>query len=454
MTQVPLPTGFQGLDDQPRLKENLINLFNTGSGLIRTPSLDLFSSGRGLCRGAGLFKDEAYFASGSRFIRINADGSVDDLGDITGGDRATMAVTANELVIVIRNGGTYLWDGTTFTDISSNPNFVPFQDVSVINQRAIYVPLDGSPVVFSEVNDLSTILAGNFIDAQLLPDKNEGCINYRNNEYILGAQSIEVFRPTSNPDIPIQRDESASVFDTGYVAGKALYADTFGFLGRLRNGSYGFHLMGQGTAPRISNPAVEEILNEQYTLDELDDCIGMRYKWKGYEVLTFSLKNDTFCYMGGNWFFQESFIQGAGVDNPWRGIHLVNAYGVYLIGDRFGQNIGKFVDGQEDYGVALEREITTFVRAPRDDYFTISTVTWDCLTGKGNNTTDTIGVSVSRDGIVYGPSIWRGLGDIGAYQLQVRWVVPGGFGSYENFMGLRTRITASVDFSADALQVT
>jgi hypothetical protein len=454
MTNVPLPTGFKGLDDQPRLRENLINLFNTGSGLIRTPALDLFASGRGVCRGAGLFQEEAYFASGDRLIKVEQDGTVVDYGDISGGDRVTMAATSTELAIVARGGRSFVFDGTTLTDTTGNPNFVPFQDVSILNQRAIYVPTDGSPIRYSEVNALDTIAAANFIDAQLLPDKNVGCINYRNNEYILGAQSIEVFRPTTNPDIAIQRDESASVFDAGYVAGKVLYSDTFAFLGRLRNGSYGFHVMGQGSAPRISNPPVEEILNEFYSLDQLDDCIGTRYKWKGYEVLSFSLEFHTFCYMGGDWFFQESFIGGPNPNNAWRGLHLVNAYGRYLIGDRFGQNIGLLVDGKQDYEEDIEREIITFVRSPRGDYFTIHTLTWDCLVGVGSNDTDTLGISVSRDGKVYGPELWLGLGDVGQYQKRVRWVVPGGFGTYENFMGLRTRITASVDFSADALQVT
>ncbi len=451
MAAVPLPTGFQGLDDQPRFRENLINLFNTGSGLIRTPSLDLFASGRGVCRGAGLFQDEAYFASGTKLIKVEADGNVVEIGDINGGDRVQMAATANELTIVARGGNGYVWDGSTLTQIVTN--FLPSSDVAILNQRAFYVPTDGSPVFFSEVNDLGNIQAGSFIDAQLLPDKNVGDINYRNNLYILGAQSIEIFRPTTNPDLPILRDESASVYDAGYVAGKVLYADTFAFLGRLRNGSYGFHTMGQGRAPRVSNPAVEEILNEQYTLDELDDCIGMRYKWKGYEVLVFSLVKHTFCFMNGNWFFQESFINGPLVDNPWRGLHLVNAYGFYIIGDRFGQNIGTMVDGRQDYGEDIEREITTFVRSPRGSYFTVSTVTWDCLVGTGSNDTDTISLSVSQDGVIYGPKVPIGLGDLGSRRLQMRWVIPGGFGTYENYMGLRTRITAPVDFSADALQV-
>lgn len=453
MTAVPLPLGFNGLDDQPRLRENLINLFNIGTGLIRTPSIDVFANGHGLCRGQGLFQDEAYFCSGDRFIRVNADGTVDDIGAMSGGDTVIMESTANEMVIVARGGDSFIWDGTTLTTTTANPNFVVFRDVAVINQRAFYVPLDGGPVLFSEVNDMGTINAANFIDAQLLPDNNIGNINYRNNMYVMGAQSIEAFRPTGNADLPILRDEAASIFDTGYVAGKTLFADTFGFLGRLRNGSYGFHVMGQGKCPRISNGPIEEILNEKYNLDELTNCVGMRYKWKGHEVMVFSLLNHAFCYSNGNWFFQESGIGGPNPNSSWRGYHLLNAYGVYLIGDKFGNSIGKLVDGTEDYGQKIEREITTFVRMPVDTNFTISTVAWDCLTGTGVDADDKIGISVSSDGMLYGPSLWKGLGDLGDYRKQVRWVVPGGFGTYANFMGIRTRVTAAVDFSADALEV-
>ena len=79
----------------------------------------------------------------------------------------------------------------------------------------------------------------------------------------------------------------------------------------------------------------------------------------------------------------------------------------------------------------------------------------DCLTGQ-DTPEGTIGLTVSDDGRVWQTdnTIWRGLGEIGAYQQQVAWVgLPGGLGSYESFAGLRIRSTANVDFSAEALDV-
>ena len=40
MPAIPLPTGFTSVTDFPRLRETLVNLFNVGSGLMRTPGIE------------------------------------------------------------------------------------------------------------------------------------------------------------------------------------------------------------------------------------------------------------------------------------------------------------------------------------------------------------------------------------------------------------------------------
>ena len=63
--------------------------------------------------------------------------------------------------------------------------------------------------------------------------------------------------------------------------------------------------MGSGEAVRISNPAVDEILNDTYTLAELQTCIAQRLQWKGQDIAVFRLPRETICYNGG-WFFMSS----------------------------------------------------------------------------------------------------------------------------------------------------
>ena len=64
-----------------------------------------------------------------------------------------------------------------------------------------------------------------------------------------------------------------------------------------------------------------------------------------------------------------------------------------------------------------------------------------------------VGLSVSQDGVVYGPEIYRPLGHYGNYAQRMQWRGPGGLGRYESFMGIRIRTNAPIEFSADSLWI-
>jgi len=64
-----------------------------------------------------------------------------------------------------------------------------------------------------------------------------------------------------------------------------------------------------------------------------------------------------------------------------------------------------------------------------------------------------VGLSVSQDGVVFGPEIYRPLGHFGNYNQRMQWRGPGGLGRYESFMGIRLRTNAPVEFSVDSLWV-
>lgn len=64
-----------------------------------------------------------------------------------------------------------------------------------------------------------------------------------------------------------------------------------------------------------------------------------------------------------------------------------------------------------------------------------------------------VGLSVSQDGVHYGPEIYRPLGQFGNYAQRMQWRGPGGLGRYESFMGIRLRTNAPIEFSTDSLYV-
>lgn len=451
MADVPMPTGFQGLDDFPKLRESLVNLFHNGSGAIRTPGiLGNETSTDGICRGSVFFKGRVYKVFGESLTRIDPDKKHTVVGQIPGSAQVKMEAgfVFISIIVVGETGWTYDVVGGVIQ--INDLQFVPSREVAVIKGITVYVPFDGDPLLFSEVNNPG-VIAG-FFDAEDLPDINTGVFNYNNDLHALGVDSIQLFRnpagaTPSRPFFPV----SGSTAQIGYLSAATLFAPSFAFIGKQRGESYSIRIMGQGNAPRISNNAIDELLFT-YTVDELQSAIGASYEWKGSPILLFRLPRHTICFNAGNWFFQESGINGADASNPWTGNYITFAYGKYHVGDGTTNRVGTLEDIPTEYDEEVEFSMDTFIRAPRDSHFSINSLELDCLAGQ-KLVEGTIGLTVSEDGFIWktGTTLWRGLGETGAYSRRVAWIEPGGLGSYENFCGVRLRSTAPLSFSQESI---
>lgn len=457
MPQVPLPTGFKSIDDFPRLKENLINMMNVGGNkIMQRPGVIQNTTGVADCRGQIKFKDELYQVSGQKLIKILEDTTTLEIGDVEGDEQCVLAVGFTHLVIVVKGGRGYSFDGTTFLEIT-DPDFVSSIDVAYLNGRYVYIPFDGSPAFFSEAFDPGDIDALSFFDAETQPDKNTGVVNFKNRLYIMGEETVEVFRDTGTGTIPYTRIDGAAIW-TGLVAGHTFYANTFVFLGKDKDNNFGIFAIGSGEATRISNPAVDELLNETYTVAELQTCIAQRLQWKGEDIAVFRLPRHTLNFNGAGWWFSASittFTERQETGNKlktWRVNYITHCYGEYYVGDVDTNDIGILDDIATDYGDDVEYGFDTFARFARGSYFTVRSLEIDGLAGQASPQR-TIGLSVSEDGLTYGDFFYIGMGNTGQYQRRVEWELQGGLGDYENFMGIRIRTTAPVEIATEGLNV-
>lgn len=453
MANVPLPLGFNAIESFPQQRETLINLFNAGNGVIRRPGIESKASGSGACRGSIVFNEILYKVLGTDLTRINSNNSTSVVGTIAGTADVVMEPGFTFVSIIVKGGlGYTLSTAETLTQITS-VNFKTSIDLTIINSITVYCPQDGGPLFFSDPNDPGTIEATSFFDAELLPDRNVGCFNFNNDLYVLGLDSGEIFRQKGDSTTPFLRVDGAAI-QVGYVSGRTLFAPSFAFIGRDRGESFSIRIMGQGSAPKISNSAVDEFLNEEYTGAELLDAVGESFEWKGHTILVFHLARHSLAYMGGNWFFIESGINGASAPGAWRGRHISFAYNKYYIGDANTGDVGILADTPLEYGDKMEYSLDTFVRGGKYSDFTINNLTLTCLTGKATPE-GTIGLTISTDGVVWQTdnTVWRGLGKVGQYNLLIDWTLPGGLGTYDSFAGIRLRSTANVDFALEALSV-
>ena len=460
MPSVPLPTGFQSISEFPRLKENLINMMNVGANkLIQRAGIVGKGIGLGSCRGQIKFQDELYQVSGTKLIKIGEDGTIiqnvsDEFSlDVEGVAECVLSVGFTFLVIIVKGGRGYTWNNTAFVEITDE-QFQASDDLTYINGRWVFVPTNGDPAFFTDALDPLTI--NGFFDAETQPDKNSGTENFKNRLYIFGEETMEVFRDTGQASPVFVRIEGASIW-TGLVAGHVFWGDSLVFLGKDKDQNFGFFQLGSGNAPRISNGAVDELLNDEYTAEELKTCIAQRYQWKGQDIAVFRLPRHTICYNGA-WFFSSSIAtyeerQETGNDfKTWRANYITHCYGEYYVGDVESADIGVLDDAATDYGNDVEYGFDTFVRTNRGAYFTARSLELDGVAGQASPERS-IGLSLSDDGLTYSDLFYIGMGEVGEYQRRMVWEFQGGLGDYENYMGIKIRTTAPVEIAGEGLEV-
>jgi hypothetical protein len=447
MPDINLPKGIQGTKEFPRFREHLVNLIWTEYGLLRAFGIDSFADGFGVCRGAitWVANGISYMVSGTKFISVSDTGELKELGSIAGDADCEFSQGQVNLVIIVKGGAGYRYNTTEGLVQITDPDFLPSNSADFIDGRHVFIPSDGSPAFYSEVDNAGSIEPLSFFDAEELPDKNRVVINISNQLHILGDDSGEIFRTNADPDVVFKRREGGRV-DVGFIGGLTRFNNTFAFIGRRREESPRVYVMLSGVAEAISNISIDEILQDEYTLDELKRCDSMRYEQSGIEVICFNLNKHTLIYANGQWSYRSS---GKTLRN-WTAKAICNANKKYIVGDRESGRIGVLSKSGQEYGVDVEAEIITFARSERQGYFKIKKVNADVVTGR-KSPAESIGLAISRDGETYGQVKYISLGEVGEYNRQIKWQPPGGIGQFESFAGIKIRTTTDSTLTTEFL---
>ena len=333
------------------------------------------------------------------------------------------------------------------SDISGNSNFVPCVDVCHINGRFVYVPANGDPAFFTDVGAVGTVQSTSFFDAEELPDKNNACFNGKNTLFICGTDSIEQFRDTGADPNPFVRISGSRILNGVIgVGGVQEYNNTFLFLGREKDQDPGIFSIVQGGAAKMSNERIDLILST-YTETELKNITTGRFKWRGNDIATFTLGNDSFGFFGGHWFLLST-IDTNNTEKPWRAGYITEFNGTYYTA--FSTRIGKLAKINTDYGQPIHRVVDMAFDEPEGNFFTCQSIEFGISQGY-NSQQKPVGICMTRDNVTYGPTIFKNLGKIGDYAMKLKWNPPGGLGNYEGFMGVRFFTRENVEFNVDKI---
>jgi len=456
MTAIPLPTGARGDTRTPKQIEVLRNCYFEVDdvGTINTrPAARLVTNGIGRCRGQGLFKDELYQVSNDRLIKITLDDStlpptednviIDNIGEIDGLEDCVLVSSFSQLVIMVIGGATYTYNESDGLREITDPLFSVSVSVTFNNGNFVFIPLSGDPFIFcSDANLLADPASANFefADAELFTDPNKSVISRRNQIYVGGARSVERlgFNETLNT---YQTIEGAST-QYGYVGGLTDYGDTFMFIGQGANGGFSFFMM-QNLAVPLQNKFIDEILNT-YSLTELENIRGEHFRWFNQDIAVFYLPNHTIAYYGDFALWNSGNLQ-----DTWTVSFMQTAYGYIWTGDQVSSNIGILTEDNSEYGMKIEGELQTFARGePRQDMM-VSRIFCQCNTGIETDNYN-IGLSVSRDGKIFGNTIYQTLGENADYMREVSW---GPIGNCFGFLAMRLRWYGNVRLAIDGMHI-
>lgn len=450
MAEIPLPNGFEGSDDLPRTKKILTNCYKNEQGwILGRPGVSLLNTLTAfVARGSFVWNGFLYMVFSTTLIKITdtETGTFTTVGSISGATDVQVATGFVAAVIVVPGGSIYTLDKSdVLTLISGNTNFEACVSVTHQGNRFTYCPSSGDPVFFSDVGDAGTVNVLSFFDAEQLPDQNNQVFTLQDNLYIMGTDSIESFVNRGTSPIPYRSTNAA--IDVGFIGGLLEYGNTFLFVGREKNQDFGIYAIGSGTAPKISNKAIDTVL-ASYTLEELGEVRAARYKWRGDDIATFTFRRDSFGFFKGNWFVLDKL--GEIASEPWGGGFITQFEGKYF--SAFEDKIGVLDEVNTDYGERLTRTIQFGIVQPDGQWFTAQSVTLGISQGF-NNISTSMGVSlaVSRDNILFSERFYRDVGKFGKYSDILQWNYPGGLGAYKGFMAIRISTTEDIKFSADHL---
>lgn len=449
MARIDFPLGFVGEEDLPQTQQNLQNCFNNGKGQVLTrPGIHELTDTRRMARGQFVWNGFLYQVQSELLVKIDkVTGLGTDIGAIGGESPIVSAVGFNEVAIVAQGGKSYTLDKLdVLVDTSANPNFVPYICVTHIDNRFVYVPSDGDPAQVSDVGDAGSIQALAFIDAEQLPDKNNSCFNLSTTLMIGGTDSFQPFRNSGVGPVWFAAVPNSRI-DVGFIGGLLEYNNSYLFIGREKDQDAGVYLITQGQAPKISNSRIDKILST-YTPLELSKTVASRFKWRGYDIATLTLRRDSWGFLGGNWFPLETVLDG--MPRPWGGGYITQFEGEYFTA--FRSSVGKLTKINKDYGNPTTRLIEFTVNEGESDFFRIQSI--ELGISQGFNSDDgSVALYMSRDGVTYGPPVFRNLGDIGQYTQKLIWNPPGGLGAYDGFAAVRIYTAEDVEFSADKIIV-
>jgi hypothetical protein len=399
-------------------------------------------------RGVHVVAEIPYFVNGSTLYRLdrtvdpNSNESfsavaVGGIGgappiSILGSNFVSMDDNGTQLCIVAPGIAGYIYNRETDELVQiTDPGFTANgKSERVVVLDGFFTHIAGKNIFHSEVNDGLSYNALDVGQAQADPDLIVSMINYKNQLFVLGRETIEVFANIGKFPFTYQRIPGYFV-PLGCFAPFSVtkFDQAFAFLGGATNERPGVFWGAAQTFRRISTTPIEQKI-QTASSEEIEKAFTWEYSESGAIFLGLVIGNFCFVYDSNAsrlaqrsiWHERTSTItELTNNEFRWRVNAVAKAYDRILVADSQDGRIGSIsLDVFDEYGAFIQRRLTTRPLASNDSLF-VDEIELTTESGVTTVPDNVIQMRYSVDNKIFNNPIPALIGTTGQYTLRQYW---------------------------------
>lgn len=365
------------------------------------------------------------------------------LGTVAGTGRVSMADNGTQLCVLNNEGTGYIYDSslpsfTEITDSDFTANGTP-QYVTYIDGYFLFTT-NTKKFIISSLNDGLSYNALDFGSAEADPDDIVVPVVLKNQLYIAGSQTFEMFRNVGGSGFPFKRVEGGEI-PYGVAAPHSMIKSTgmFAFVGGGENDDASIYTFNGSSPQVISTDAIDDIL-ATYSEPELASIFGWAYGQAGDRFIGFTTPDRTLVYeiKSGRWHERKSLYQidGVATQTRWRAASVVRAYNRVLVGDLSDGRIGDLdLEFGDEYDENIILDIATMPFSNMDNSIRVPRLELTIESGVGNEEDPNPAITMFRslDGTDFKNGRTRLAGQAGQTRKRVIWRRNGRASKMETF---------------------
>lgn len=401
------------------------------------PGITTKASGFSADRGGIAWNGICYRVMGVSLMRVNADWSVDVLGNVGLGGTCAFDYSFDNLII---NSGQdlYYWNENDGLRRVTDPDLGIVLDAIFVDGYTMTT--DGANIVVTELNNPMAVDPLKYGSSEESPDAITKLFHMHGEVIVQNRFTTQFFQNVGGNGFPFQTVKTATA-PYGCVGGRAAckYLGTIAFVGGAENAMPGVYLLGAGTASKISAAEIDDDLAALTDVELAAVWVEARVS-KAEERLIVHLPERS-------WSFSQQvsdkssvktwcqYVTSTGTSGAYEGRGLVQAYGEWIVGSSTGK-IGVLDNSTAlHYGAAVGWQFDTTLLFNDTMGAIITEIRLTGTPGRGN-ADSRIFFSYTKDGEVWSMERAVSAGVLGERNKRVRW--PGGF-RMDEYLGMRFR---------------